>query len=199
MNVTRFKHNLQLISESLASDLTQHSIVADKLDEVIQLPDDAELAMRLIKAGESERVEFKEALAWDNRTQRENKGITRKALEAVVGLRNAQGGYLLIGVANSGTVVGLDAEIHSLHKTRDELLLYWKNMLRDYVSSVTGVTYRLVRVEGKLILQVQCKAATKAVFLREVFHVRQGPSTERLEGKRLWEYCQDRFLPEHHV
>jgi len=56
------------------------------------------------------------------------------------------------------------------------------------------VDYKLVEVDGKRILRVNCGMATTPCFLDDTdFYVRSGPSTDKLEGRQQHEYIKERF------
>ena len=54
--------------------------------------------------------------------------------------------------------------------------------------------YKLIEVDGKQVLRVNCGKATTPCFLNDKdFYVRSGPSTDNLEGRQQHEYIQKRF------
>jgi hypothetical protein len=60
------------------------------------------------------------------------------------------------------------------------------------------IEYTLVPVNGKKILEIDCKKSDEAVFLKpdrndEEFYIRMGPSSERLTGSKLIEYVNRRY------
>jgi len=74
----------------------------------------------LIRSGESERLEFKSSLRWDFRKGSGNRELESVIVRAIAGFLNAEGGTLLIGVADDGSVVGLEKDYHTLRtKNRD--------------------------------------------------------------------------------
>ena len=61
----------------------------------------------LILKGENERVEFKSTLRWNLRAEKKDKAITHASLKTIAAFLNTDGGILLIGVADEGTLLGL--------------------------------------------------------------------------------------------
>ena len=77
-------------------------------DQIVNLEERARIAIHL---GESHFREFKSGLhgAAEQKVPRQRKSICRDVGEALVAFANADGGELLVGVEDDGTVSGLDA------------------------------------------------------------------------------------------
>ncbi len=68
-------------------------------------------AEELIKRGESKTLEFKSTLRWSlKENRRDDKGVTHAALKTVAAFLNTDGGDLLIGVADNGSIAGIEAD-----------------------------------------------------------------------------------------
>lgn len=78
-------------------------------------PGDPEIAA-LLAAGESARVEFKSTARWDLRENKKSPVLEQVILKTVAAFLNSQGGTVLLGVADDGTALGLDADFAILHK-----------------------------------------------------------------------------------
>lgn len=75
-------------------------------------------------------VEFKETFSLEFRERRKNKKTEDKSLKTVVAYLNTEGGVLLIGVRDDGTIAGITADLDELHGgDLDEFLLYFRNIL----------------------------------------------------------------------
>ncbi len=70
----------------------------------------------LIAQGEGRDLEFKSSLRWDFKENRINRALETPVLKTLAGFLNAGGGTLLIGVDDSGTVVGLESDYQTLKK-----------------------------------------------------------------------------------
>ena len=70
----------------------------------------------LIAQGESHDLEFKSSFRWDCKESRVNRSLEAPVLKTVAGFLNASGGALLIGVDDSGTIVGLENDYQTLKK-----------------------------------------------------------------------------------
>lgn len=145
-----------------------------------------EPAEELIAAGEGAKVEFKSSA----RANLGNNGARDERLELVIaktvaGFQNGSGGTLLIGVDDSGTILGLDADM-ALMKSPD--LDRYELWLRDLLVTTLGpAAAASVRVEfplisGQPIAVLRVPAAMRPVFLRAkgrpaIFVARVGNST----------------------
>ena len=87
----------------------------------------------LVREGETKTIEFKETLSLDIKKQTKEKYIETSALKTIVAFLNTEGGTLLIGVSDDGSIPGISAEILKLHKNTDKLLLHLKNLLKDRI------------------------------------------------------------------
>jgi hypothetical protein len=73
----------------------------------------------LIAGGETRAVEFKSTLRMNLHTGQVDDKIQVSALKTIAGFLNAKGGTLLIGVADNGEVLGLDADGFQRRPSRD--------------------------------------------------------------------------------
>lgn len=70
----------------------------------------------LIKRGEDDGLEFKSSYRYDYRLEKVNKALENVIIKTIAGFLNAQGGSLLIGVADDGRILGLDPDYNTLHR-----------------------------------------------------------------------------------
>src|SRR5260370_15920823 len=75
-------------------------------------------AAELIKRGESKTLEFKSTLRWSLKENRQdNKGVTHAVLKTIAAFLNTEGGDLLVGVADNGSIVGIERDqLENHHK-----------------------------------------------------------------------------------
>ena len=160
---------------------------------------------QLIEAGESERVEFKETLRWDVVANMINKKLEDVVVKTVAGFANGGGGTLLIGVADDGTVKGLERDYACLGGNRDKLELHLTNLLGQHF----GTAFRAAQIgisfpqhEGVEVCRVEVRPANKAQFvsiadrggtIAERFFVRSGNSTQELAPSQMHLYVGQRF------
>ena len=70
----------------------------------------------LILKGESDELEFKSSFRYDYRQQKVNKALESVIIKTLAGFMNTQGGSILIGVADDGSIVGLEADYATLSR-----------------------------------------------------------------------------------
>jgi predicted HTH transcriptional regulator len=161
-------------------------------------------AAELIKRGESKTLEFKSTLQWSLKENRkDDKGITQAVLKTIAAFLNTEGGDLLIGVADDGSVVGIE---HDQLETDDKFMLHLAQVVRNGLGdrASTCIDPKVQAVDGKSVCVVTCQRSPEPVFLKwkglEVnqegdFFVRSGPSTVRLPPESAQEYIRTRFAP----
>ena len=169
-------------------------------------PEAAVTLEELIAEGEDDELEFKSSLRWDFKDQTTNKKLEEVIVETVAAFANSQGGTLLIGVSDSGEVLGLEADYLSLGGVnRDKFELHLRNLLNSafgaaFVSSKLKVLFPAVgEVE---ICQVDIQPAAKPFVLsvkdkngvgQEKFYVRSGNSSQELSLAEMPPYLAERF------
>ena len=83
----------------------------------------------LIDEGESDELEFKSTLRWDIKEGAVNKKLEEVILKTVAAFANSQGGTLLIGVDDQGTILGLEQDYLSLEGgNRDKFELHCRKI-----------------------------------------------------------------------
>jgi hypothetical protein len=77
---------------------------------------DGHTVLELINKGESSRVEFKSSLRWDVQQGKVNKQLEFIISKNIAGFMNTEGGKLLMGVDDGGTILGLQQDFDTLKK-----------------------------------------------------------------------------------
>lgn len=150
----------------------------------------------LIAAGEGDAIEFKSTLRTNLHTGQHDDKMQLAVLKTIAGFLNAKGGTLLIGVSDSGEVLGLEADGFP---NEDKMGLHLVNLIKDRVGEVfmPYVHYHFEDEEGGRVLAVRCDKGPKAAFVKDGsmqrFYVRGGASTQELQGGSVPEYCKHRF------
>jgi type I restriction enzyme R subunit len=159
-------------------------------------------AEELIKRGESKTLEFKSTLRWDLKADRQDdKAVTLAALKTIAAFLNTEGGDLLLGVADDGSVIGIERDrLENDDKFMRHLAQVVRNGLGDRAS--TCIDPRTQIVQGKTVCVVSCRRSPESVFLKWKgtesspegdFYVRSGPGTIRLPPDSAAEYVRTRF------
>jgi type I restriction enzyme R subunit len=159
-------------------------------------------AAELIKRGESKTLEFKSTLRWSLKENRQdNKGVTHAALKTIAAFLNTEGGDLLIGVADDGSVIGIE---HDQLESDDKFMLHLSQVARNGLGDRAGtcIDPKMQAVDGKSVCIVSCQRSPEPVFLKWKgleasadgdFFVRSGPGTVRLSPESAKEYIRTRF------
>ncbi len=159
-------------------------------------------AEELIKRGESKTLEFKGSLRWDLKEDRQDdKVITHTALKTIAAFLNTEGGDLLTGVADDGSIVGIERDqLDNDDKYMRHLAQVVRNGLGDRAS--TCIDPKTQIVQGKTVCVVSCQRSPEPVFLKWKgmeaspegdFYVRSGPGSVRLSPESAREYIRTRF------
>jgi len=159
-------------------------------------------AEELIKRGESKTLEFKATLRWNLREDRkDDKVITHAVLKTVAAFLNTEGGDLLIGVADDGSVVGIAPDRFA---SDDEFTRHLAQVVRNGLGDRAGtcIDPKTQAVKGKTVCVVSCQRSPEPVFLKWKgveehpdgdFYMRSGPGTVKLPSDSAKEYIRTRF------
>ncbi len=150
----------------------------------------------LINSGEGTHLELKSTMRTNLHTGRPGKEIELAWLKGAAAFLNTEGGILLVGVADDGTVLGLDAD---RFENEDKCRLHFKNLLQQHLGAEYArfLHFDLYDLEERRIAAIECERADSPVFLHhkntEAFIIRNGPSNIELSISRALKYIQSRF------
>jgi type I restriction enzyme, R subunit len=159
-------------------------------------------AEELIKRGESKTLEFKSTLRWSlKENKQDDKFVTHAVLKTVAAFLNTEGGDLLIGVADDGSIVGIEVD---LLENDDKFMRHLAQVVRNGLGDRAGtcIDPKTQIVNGKTVCVVSCQRSPEPVFLKwkgmeatpdgDLF-VRSGPGTIKLAPESAREYIRTRF------
>jgi predicted HTH transcriptional regulator len=160
----------------------------------------------LIRAGESQTIEFKSTARYNAHIEKPDARLEHVIVKTVCGFLNAEGGSLIIGVADDGSVLGLEEDLATLgaKANRDGYELFLRQLLDNGLSVSTAATVRIrfPVVDGKEICLVSVAASGRPVFARppkgsgvdgSEFWVRIGNATKQLHGDDMLAYEEDHW------
>lgn len=162
-------------------------------------PPDAEA---LIAAGESADVEFKSTARINLRTGQRDDRVEMAIAKTLAGFLNTRGGTLLVGVDDSGSVLGLDPDLGQMKSPDLDRYELWLHDFLTRVLSAPAVSLLQVtfpEVGGKAICRIGVGQSSRPVFVRQtkgeeiLFFVRLGNSTRQLSVEDAIEYAADHF------
>lgn len=159
----------------------------------------------VISEGESDGLEFKSSLRWDYQQGCVNKKLEDVIMKSVAAFANADGGTLLIGVDDSGAVLGLENDYASLNADKDKFELHLRNLLNQqfgaaFVAKKLSITFP--SLEGKDICQIEVGQSSEPLIIKirdnsgqsvEKFFVRSGNSSQEIPLSQMKIYLQGRF------
>jgi hypothetical protein len=158
-------------------------------------PADEEALKGLITGGETTRTEFKWTMRWNLHAKKPGKEIELAWLKSVVAYLNTDGGFLLIGVADDGEILGLETDGFA---NDDKFLLHFDNLIKQHVGLefASYIEGGFRAVGEKQIFLINCDRCPEPVFLtngeEEKFFIRMGPSTRQLPASKILDYMQER-------
>lgn len=153
--------------------------------------------LELIEKGESEKLEFKETLRYNLHTNDIDRKVEYSVLKTLAAFLNSDGGNLLIGVSNSGSLIGTEQD---KFENTDKFLLHMTNIIKQKIGKKHLHLIKLEpkKIKEKTIVLVECKKSSEPIFLRnpqnqEEFYIRTGPATTQINGSEMVEYIGKRF------
>lgn len=150
----------------------------------------------IVTQGEGKTREFKSTMRINLHTRQADPKIELSFLKTIAGFLNSRGGTLVIGVADNGEPVGIEADGFP---NEDKMVLHLDNLIRSRLGAQFGmyVHPRFEDYRGHRVLAVECWAARSPVYVKdgntERFYIRAGASTSELLVSQVQEYIKQRF------
>jgi hypothetical protein len=153
--------------------------------------------VELVQLGESPTVEFKSSLRWDYRQGQVNKGLQRVIAKTAAGFLNSEGGTLLIGVADDGSILGIAKDLETLPKADVD---GFEQTLRQVLSENLGPEFSYLiksdyeTADAHTVAVVKVDPAPKPAFVKSgngsEFYVRVGNTTRPLDAEAGHDYIK---------
>ncbi len=163
--------------------------------DVVDRPDDVDLD-QLIGGGESDMVEFKSTLRVNLHTGQPDDRMKLAVLRTLAGFLNKDGGTLIVGVADDGTPVGLDADGF---RNEDHMSQHLANIVNHSMgASVWGSMHaNFDDLEDGRVLMIRCEKSRSPVYVQDGkaqrFYVRTLTATTELQVGQVHDYIKRRF------
>ncbi len=151
----------------------------------------------MIRLGEGSSLEFKSTLRWDLRQGKTGQHIERACLKTISAFLNSDGGTLLIGIRDDGSVEGIESD--RLDSDDRWLLHLWTLVRTCFGKDISPyIRTRLERLTQKMVCRIDCMRSPRPVFLKqpgfeEEFYIRVGPGNAALAVSEALRYIADRF------
>jgi predicted HTH transcriptional regulator len=116
-----------------------------------------------------------------------NKALRKACLKTIAAFMNSEGGTLLIGVEDSGDILGLDHDLSLLGGSRDKFEQTLVHLISDEIGPALShyCRIRFELLDGKLVCVVEADAVSEGVFVKgdkgKEFFVRLGNTTKSLD------------------
>lgn len=197
-DIARYEDFLGARRKILATELTtflNNLTVTEDVPVPLQLEE-------LIAGGESEMLEFKSSLRWDYQFGKTNKKLEEVIIKTIAAFANSNGGTLLIGVDDSGKILGLENDYSWLLGDKDEFELH----LRNIISKSFGIVFTANKlkisfptVESQEICQVETQPSDKSMIIKgtdgngvpfEKFYIRNGNSSIELPASQIVDFVK---------
>jgi len=155
---------------------------------------------RLLKENEHDRLEFKSSLRFDYKAGQTSRDIEKGAMKAIAALLNSKGGYLIVGVSDSRSPLGLRKDYETLQrKDRDG----FENHFTQSFNNMIGPEFRnLVKlwfhiVDSQDLCTIQVLPSPRPVYLKadnsEHFYMRTGNISTALKLSEIESYSRSRW------
>jgi hypothetical protein len=198
-SVTRYRDFLAARRIQIAEGLN-HFLLGDRLQAKKALSIDD-----LCGLPESKTLEFKSTLRWDTKQGKPNKTLELVVLKSIAAFNNSEGGTLLIGVSDDGTVLGLADDYKTLGVDSDGFERHLRGLIHNAWSVVHGapISIRFEKRAGLEVCAVDVRAGAYPFFLvvvdktgakAEKLFVRAGNASVPIEtASELASYINRRF------
>lgn len=156
--------------------------------------------MTLIASGESEQTEFKESICLNPYTSKYEIKMRDPIIKAIAAFMNSNiGGTLLIGVADDGSINGINKEYALVDKSKanwDGYSLFVGNLLNSTLQIENPFSFFNVErrvIDKKDICYIRIQPASAPVYINKKLYVRTGNQSVELQGPDLIDYVRRRW------
>jgi hypothetical protein len=188
---TPLKFFFYLIFGGLMGSISLISLIAYKRRNylIFQLRNELDKSLKaLIEHGEDDNLEFKSSFRYDYRQQKPNKALESVIIKTLAGFMNTQGGSLLIGVDDSGDILGLEPDYNTLNRKDSDG--YTQLIMSTIADKIGTPACRLVRIlfhrnGEKEVCRIIIMPSPLPVYVNESnqshFYVRTGSGTREMD------------------
>jgi hypothetical protein len=173
----------------------RHSTVIEQLER--ELGNDL---AALIKRGEDDGLEFKSSFRFDYHQRKVNKALEAVIMKTLAGFMNAQGGSLLIGVADDASIVGLESDYQTLkRKDADGYTQALMSTVADRLGTPACRMLRILfhRLEDKEVCRIIVLPSPVPVYAKEdnqsKFYIRTGSGTREMDIQEAVGFIKTRW------
>lgn len=204
-----FLHNIQQL---LSADFNGNIFIWKYISNQPKIkPQDIDGIKKLesyIHQGEGRQIEFKSSLRWDKKIKYINKKLEFVIAKTVSGFLNSKGGIILIGVNDSGEIIGLEDDYKSLEKKnklkldRDVFQLHLSQIISKYIGEkfFSFWSTEFIQIDKKDVCIVMVNKGPEPCYTHsndnkrnEIFYVRVESSTRAMKISDAVSYIKHNF------
>ncbi|MBL7055287.1 ATP-binding protein [Candidatus Woesearchaeota archaeon] len=152
---------------------------------------------KIILQGENDQVEFKSSLRWDYNKNELNKFLELPIMKTISAFLNSEGGILLIGVDDSGKILGIGKDYPTLRKQdADGFIQFLVQMINTRIGKEynENISAHIKNVENKDVCIINVDASNSPVFVRydnkEEFYIRASATSQPLNVREATDYIK---------
>jgi len=157
--------------------------------------------IELIALGESAALEFKSTLRWAVKQNRQIDDLQYQVLKTIVAFLNSEGGTLLIGIEDDGTIFGLEHDIACVkNKNLDGFEQTLMNLIHAHIGSKFArlIRVRFEDIENKQVCAIETSKSNQPAYLLKKggvkeFYIREGNGSRSLDIEEAINYIQMHF------
>ncbi|MEK7435109.1 MAG: RNA-binding domain-containing protein [Cyanobacteriota bacterium] len=152
--------------------------------------------IELIAQDENEQLEFKSSARWDYKLAKINKDLQDVIIKAISAFMNTEGGNLLIGVDDSGNILGLENDYKTLpKKNKDGFELNIRNLISENFGSEISpyIKIKFYLIDDKEICIVSVPLMDKPIYFKDNLCIRNGNSIRTLSTKEAVNYYLNKW------
>lgn len=155
---------------------------------------------KAIAEGEHEGLEFKTSFRWDMHQNKVNKNLERAVMKTIVAFLNSDGGQLVMGVDDTGKVIGLENDFKSLPKPNAD---GFQNHFTNVFHTMVGPEFRQFvelsfhDIDDRSCCLIRVLPANSPTYLKfddeEEFYIRTGNGTTGLKLSEATSYVDSHW------
>lgn len=167
--------------------------------------------IKIIKKGEDEYCEFKETIFFPTEEssipqekEAQIKNVRMEIPKAISAFANKKGGYLFIGIADSGEIKGIDKDMEKSFKEGaikkndiDKYILRLEALIKEHLSKslLALIEIKICSLENKKVILIKVETSLEPIFMKgdknkDLFYVRASNSSQELDIKESIKYIK---------
>jgi len=183
----------------------RRNLITSKMNEYLNslISEPVEVKEKPIKEiigfGESILLEFKSTLQWDMIRKEKNKSLRKSVLKTIAAFLNTEGGTLVIGVEDDGTICGIQSDLALTENSTDKFLILLNTLITDCIGPEFAglIKTRIDSVDDELVCVVDVEKSTIPAYLeidgKKEFYVRMNNSSISLDPEETVKYISQNW------